>query len=861
MSRSLFRSLLLLSSAVGMLAQSQPSAVDFTRDVQPVLRRNCYGCHGPAMQQSGLRLDQPAAVLQGGNSGKAVLPGKSGESPMIHRVRADKGVPAMPPGSRRLKPEEVAILEKWIDAGAVVPAQSATALETATVRPVSQHWSFQTVHRPEPPAITTGARNDIDRFVLTRLAKDKLTLSPEADRRVLLRRASFDLTGLPPTANEMAQFLADTRPDAYERQVDRLLASTHFGEKWARHWLDQARYADSDGYEKDWVRPWAWRWRNWVIDAINSDMPFDRFTIEQIAGDLLPNATTEQRVATGFHRNTLTNREGGIDDKQFQFEGTLDRASTVGAVWLGLTVGCAQCHDHKFDPTSQKDMYSLFAFFDNAEEVNIDAPLAGEVGPWLRTQAEYRAKREKLIADYGVAPLQTAWEKDILYTIAHPGERTDWDLAWDCVNKLTEGGDGAKIVQIPPAERTARERDILIDHFVGNYHFAVGNKKWKELKLDELSKKLHELKAEYPQLSQAMTIAENPKQHPTNIRIRGDYKALGIEVQPDAPAFLPALQTAVGKRATRFDLARWLVRKDNPLTARVAVNRIWQELFGAGLVRTPEDFGLRSERPVHPELLDWLASEFMEQGWSRKALIRTIVLSATYRQSSDARPELQELDPNNMLLARQNRLRLSGESIRDASLQVSGLLTPQVGGPSVNPPIPAGVMELSYGSRGWGTGWKEAQGADRYRRGLYIQFLRTTPYPLLVNFDVPKSTVASCKRDRSNTPLQALNLLNDPVFLEAAQAFAVKVLSRPERDFGSCLEAAYLEALGRPPSVTEKTRLQAYLEKQEALLGAGDKAIAQLAPVELPGVTRRQTAAWTALSSVLLNLDEFITRE
>jgi hypothetical protein len=813
------------------------------------------------MQQSGLRLDQPAAMLKGGYSGKVIVPGKSGESPLIHRVRADKGVPAMPPGSRGLKPEEVAILTRWIDAGASMPAGSEATVATAA-RPVSQHWAFQPVRRPDPPAAVGEARNEIDRFILARLAKDKLSMSPEADRRVLLRRVSLDLTGLPPTPEEMADFLADKRPDAFERQVDRLLASPHFGEKWARHWLDQARYADSDGYEKDWVRPWAWRWRNWVIDAINRDMPFDRFTIEQIAGDLLPNGGIEQRVATGFHRNTLTNREGGIDDRQFQFENTLDRASTVGTVWLGLTVGCAQCHDHKFDPVSQKDFYSLFAFFDNVEEVNIDAPLAGEVGPWLRTQSEYRAKRHKLLEEYNVAPLQAAWEKDILYTIAHPGERTDWDLAWDCVNKLTEGGDGAKIVQIPPAERTEREADILTDHFVGNYHFAVGNKKWKELKLDELNKKLRELKVEYPQLSQAMTVAENSKRHPTNVRVRGDWKSLGIEVQPDAPAVLPPL-SASGAGATRLDLARWLVRKDNPLTARVAVNRIWQELFGAGLVRTPDDFGLRSERPVHPELLDWLAAEFMENGWSRKALIRTIVLSAAYRQSSAARPELKDLDPNNLLLARQNRLRLTGESIRDSALLASGLLTRQIGGPSVNPPIPPGVLELSYGSRGWGTGWKEAQGADRYRRGMYIQFLRTTPYPLLVNFDVPKATVAACKRDRSNTPLQALNLLNDPVFLEAAQALAVRVLTdRPQKDFASRLEVAYLDALGRPPSPTERIRLQAYLEKQEALLANADEtSVAKLAPIPLPGIAQKEVAAWTAVSSVLLNLDEFITRE
>jgi cytochrome c551/c552 len=838
MSKAWKRSALYLGIGLGCLAQPAP--------VQSILKKNCYACHGPAMQQSGLRLDQGAAALKGGYSGAAILPKKSSESPLLHRIRGDKGIPAMPPG-RKLTAEDVATIAKWIDEGAEFPASA--PITKATTK--STHWAFQPVPKIEV---------DLDRIVRARLAKDGIQPSPPADRRVLLRRLSLDLAGLPPTAAEMAAFLADQRPGAYERQVDRLLASPHFGEKWARHWLDQARYADSDGYEKDWIRPYAWRWRNWVIDAINSDMPFDRFTVEQIAGDLLPKASVEQHVATGFHRNTLTNREGGIDDKQFQFEATLDRASTVSTVWLGLTAGCAQCHDHKYDPISQKDFYSLFAFFDNAEEVNIDAPLAGEVGPWMRTNAQYRAKREALLKQYNVAELQAAWEKDILYTIAHPGERTDWDLAWDCVNKLTENGNGAKIVQIPPSQRSPREVDILTDHFVGNYHFAVGNPKWKALKLDELQKKLRELKTEYPQLTQAMVLAEATDQKPSFLRVRGDYKTNGIEVKPDVPAVLPPL-SAKQSATTRLDLANWLVRRDNPLTARVAVNRIWQELFGAGLVRTPDDFGVRSDAPVYPELLDGLAAEFMDNGWSRKALIRKIVLSAVYRQSSQARPDLHERDPNNTLLARQSRLRLSGESIRDAALQTSGLLTRQIGGPSVNPPIPQGVMEMSYGSRGWGLGWNESKGADRYRRGLYIQFLRTTPYPLLVNFDVPKSTVAACRRDRSNTPLQALNLLNDPVFLETAQALALRILTASEKDFASRLEFAYQEALGRSPSSSETQRLQAYLEKQEKLLESDQAAVSQLAPVVLPGVEPRHAAAWTALSSVLLNLDEFITRE
>ena len=839
-----------------LLSASAWGQMDFVREVQPVLRKNCYGCHGPAMQQSGLRLDDAATALKGGYSGAAILPGDSAASPLMQRVMGAKGFPVMPPGGKPLKPEEVATLKHWIDAGAVFPSGLKTV--SAVRRVKSKHWAFQTVKRPEVPVIA-GGRNEIDKFVLARLEKEKIAPAPEADKRVLLRRLSLDLTGLPPTAEETENYLADGRPDAYEHQVERLLASPHYGEKWARHWLDQARYADSDGYEKDWIRPWAWRWRNWVIDAINKDMPFDRFTVEQIAGDLLPQANAETRVATGFHRNTLTNREGGIDDKQFRFEGTADRSSTVASVWLGLTVACAQCHDHKYDPISQKDFYTMFAFFDNVEEVNIDAPLAGEIGPWIRTQTEYQRKREALLAEYKVGPLQTDWEKNILYTIAHPGERTDWDLAWDCVNKLTEEGDGAKIVQIAAEKRSAREKVILTDHFVGNYHFAVGNKKWKELKLDELTKKLRELKKEYPQLSQAMTIAEAHEQKPSHLRVRGDYRADGIVVEPTTLSVLPPLDTT--GPATRLDLAKWLVSRENPLTARVAVNRIWQELFGAGLVRTSDDFGVRSDPPSHPEMLDWLASEFMEQGWSRKQILRKIVNSATYRQSSQARPELMEKDPNNTLLARQSRLRLSGESIRDAALQVSGLLTRQVGGPSVQPPIPVGVMEAGYGSRGWNSGWQEAKGADRYRRGLYIQFLRTTPYPLLVNFDAPKATVAACRRDRSNTPLQALNLLNDPVFLEMAQALAVRLLSGAVGDFNARLNAGYLEALARKPSDKERARLRVYYDKQQALLADDPKSIELVAPFAPDGTTRLEMAVWTAMASVLMNLDEFITRE
>ncbi len=843
-----------LAADTPTLPPAATTEVDFARDIAPLLKRNCQGCHGAAMQQSGFRLDDGVAALKGGYSGASILPGKSEASPLVHRIAGAKGVPAMPPAGKRLTASEVGLIRAWIDQGAKFPVTATS--KTMSAKP--KHWAFEPITKPATPAVANSAwvRSPIDAFVLAKLESKKIQPSKEADRRTLLRRLSFDLTGLPPTAEEVAAFEADQRPDAYERQVDRLLALPQFGEKWARGWLDQARYADSDGYEKDWVRPYAFRWRDWVIQAINDDLPFDRFVIDQLAGDLVPGATVEQRVATGFNRHTLTNREGGIDDAQFRFESTVDRANTVSTVFLGLSMGCAQCHDHKYDPISQKDYYSLFAFFDNAEEVDIDAPRPGELGPWLRGRAEYQAKRDAILKEYNVAELQAAWEKDILYTIAHPGERTDWDLAWDCVNKLTEGGNGAKIVQIPPAQRTQREKDILIDHFVKNYHFAVGSKKYKELKLDVATKALAKLKTDYPQLTQAMAMEESAKPHPSYLRVRGDYKTNGIEVQPATPAVLPGLPKT-GK-LTRLDLAQWLVSEQNPLTARVAVNRIWQELFGSGLLKSTDDFGTRADKPQYPELLTWLADRFRTNGWSRKQLVREIVLSSVYRQASTARPELQEQDPDNQLLARQVRLRLTAEQIRDGALAASGLLAKTVGGPSVRPPMPAGVMEMSYASRGWGESWKESEGEDRYRRGLYIQFLRTSPYPQLMTFDAPKSTVAQCKRDRSNTPLQALNLLNDPVFVEAAEALAVRVVQQPEPQR---LEWAYRQALGRAPSEREAKRMAAYFTEQQRLLADDPKAVAALAPFVPPGSTALETATWSGVASVILNLEEFITRE
>jgi hypothetical protein len=823
----MLRSALLLVVSAGLLC----AKVDFTTQVAPLLRAKCQGCHGAAQQMSGLRLDTRDGAMAGGYSGAVIIPGKSAASSLLARVSGAKGVQIMPPAGKPLTPDEVAILRTWIDEGAEWPASASPATSKAPTPPRrSSHWAFQPVQMPAIPKL---ASQPIDAFVLARLAQEKIQPSPQADRATLLRRVYLDLTGLPPTLDQL------TTNDSYDQVVDRLLQSQHYGERWARPWLDRARYADSDGYEKDWARPYAWRYRHWVIQAFNDDMPFDRFTTAQLAGDLI-GGSAENRVATGFLRMTLTNREGGIDNKQFRFENTVDRANTVGATWLGLTVGCSQCHDHKYDPISQKDYYQLFAYFDSLEEVDVDAPMPGELGPYLATKDAYRAKRSHLLEEYKVPELQAAWEKEMLIASANPGERTDWDLAWDCLLKLTEFGDGEKIIRIPFAQRTQRQHDILNDHFIRNYHFAVGPKVYAEVKFKELDEKLRKLKEEFPQLTQALSVEEPANRPQSHLRVRGDYQSLGIVVKPAGLSVLPPSQGT-----TRLDLARWLVSKEHPLTSRVTANWIWHELFGRGLVKSLDDFGTRADKPSHPELLDYLAASFMENGWSMKKLIREIVLSDTYKQASTVRKELTDRDPENALLARQSRLRLPAELLRDSALRASNLISLQVGGPSIKPPMPDGVMELGYGRR-WGNSWEVSKGPDKYRRGLYVHFQRSTPHPMLLNFDAPKANVAQCVRDRSNTPLQALNLLNDPVFFEAAQALAFESMAASP-DWSARLDHAYQRVLARKPSDKERRTMEQFFARQKEQLAKED--------------IKDEAAAWTSLASVLFNLDEFVNRE
>jgi mono/diheme cytochrome c family protein len=846
----LFLGLIFVAVAAAQLPPAASEPVDFQKQVEPVFRARCYGCHGPQQQMSGLRLDQRDDALRGGNTGAVIQAGASAESKLIHRV-AGFNVPVMPPAGPRLTATEVGILRAWIDQGARWPAST-----TAKNDPRLAHWSFQGIRRPVVPAVRDAAwvRNPIDAFVLAKLESENIKPSPEADRVTLIRRVSLDLTGLPPSPEEVAAFVADSSPDAYERLVDRLLLSEHYGEKWARQWLDLARYADSDGYEKDLARPYAWRYRNWVIDALNRDMPFDQFTVEQLAGDLLPNATVEQKVATGFHRNTLTNREAGVSRKEVRFEQLVDRANTVSTTWMGLTVGCAQCHNHKYDPILQKDFYQMFAFFNSALEEDIDAPIAGEMGPYLAARPAYDKARAELLTRYGIPPLEADWERNMRQALADPGKRLDWDFEITAIRASLDNAE--KMLLADPEKRTRAQSDRLINYFVHNFGPEIAKNEAKTKEFKELRQKLNEIEAPFPRLAQALVLVEDPAPAKNYLYLKGDFRAPGMEVEPGTPAFLPPMPAGV--KPTRLTLAQWFISPENPLTARVTVNRHWHELFGRGLVKTTEDFGTQGDKPTHPELLDFLASEFRERGWSLKQLDRLIVTSATYRQASRVREDVQQRDPDNTLLARQTRLRLPAELIRDEALEASGLLNPAVGGPSIKPPQPKGVAELTYGNS---FKWVESAGAARYRRGLYIHFQRTAPYPQLMTFDAPDSNVTCSRRRISDTPLQALNLLNDPVFLEAAQALAERTMRNVPGGFSERLAYAFERCVARKPRPRESEQLLTYFNRQKQILAKEPDAAAKLFPVELDGINRIEAAAWTGVTSVLMNMDEFITRE
>ena len=786
LSRAVWGNLLLVSlagSASGAsVAGSSP--IDFNRDIQPIFETRCYECHGTKKQKNGFRLDRKQDAFHGGDSGKpAILPGQSSQSPLIQRLTTQDVDEKMPPKGERLSSEQIGRLRAWIDAGAEWPDE-VPGVTSKTPPPAGRHWAFQAPVPTVLPSVRNKkwVRNPVDTFVLARLEKEKIKPSPEADRATLIRRLSLDLLGLPPAPMQVDAFAKDKRPDAYERLVDELLASPHFGERWGRHWLDLARYADSEGYQIDRERPYAYVYRNWVIDAVNRDQPFDQFTIEQLAGDLLPNATLEQKIATGFHRNTLMNYEDGVDREEFRCKAKVDRVSTTGTVWLGLTIGCAECHSHKFDPISQREFYQVYAFFNNADEADIPAQLPnGKMAKAQTFQQNTNAAK----------------------TFIH--------VRGDFLRKGDEVKPGVLSALHPFRPRQSR--------------------------------------------AGASTVAENHRFS----SVAGVFGATASQPNASGAAAPKDQRIANHPPPDRLDLAQWLVDPANPLTARVAVNQFWQHLFGRGLVNTPGDFGTRGEAPSHPELLDWLATEFPKRGWSRKAMIKLIVTSATYRQASDARRDLLERDPQNVLLSRQARVRLDSEIIRDNYLAAGGLLNAEIGGPSFRPAMPPDILAL--GSAG-AFAWSDSTGPEKYRRGLYVFAQRTVPYPVSMTFDQANPNETCTQRERSNTPLQALTLLNHGIFVECAQGLARQLSRDKSTDIRPTLESGFQLCLARKPTREELARLKKLYDSELAAARQQPEAAAKLTAGLKPEASRvAEMSALITVAQVLMNLDEFVTRE
>lgn len=811
------------------------------RDVKPILVANCYKCHGPDKQESGFRLDRAADLLAGGNSGPAIVAGNVDESLLIRAVMGAEDVTKMPPKGPPLEPAQIDLLKRWVADGAKVPSDTAAPAAQRS----SDHWSFQPLARSVPPAVKhqDKVRSPIDAFVLARLEAAGLEPSGEADRATLIRRLSLDLIGLPPTVDEVERFVADTASDAYDRLVEGLLASPHYGERWGRHWLDVARYADSNGYTIDSGRS-IWKYRDWVIGALNRDLPFDQFTIEQLAGDMLEGHNADQEIATGFHRNTLVNEEGGTDPEQFRVEAVVDRVSTTGAAFLGLTLGCARCHDHKYDPISQREFYQLFAVFNNCDEPALSVPTDQQAKELPALLAELE-QFEKRLADVDAnAPgRQSEWERKLVESLAAaPADGGGSSGGSQDTRKLPEPAV-REALAVARDQRTPKQAELLQQEF-------------QKVDPERLPLAMHiaELKQSKKQVAASITttlvVHERKKPRETHIHVRGDFLHPGAIVRPGVPAVLPPLVPR-GETADRLDFARWLVEPRNPLTPRVTVNRLWQAYFGQGLVATENDFGLQGERPTHPELLDWLAGQLIESGWSLKAMHHLIVTSATYRQSSRMRADLVAADPYNKWFGRQQRLRLEAEAIRDAALATSGLLTREIGGPGVYPPQPQGIYRFTQQVKFWG----EKQNADRFRRGMYTYFWRSSPYPFLKTFDAPDAVVACTRRPRSNTPLQALTMANDPAFYEIARGFAARLLEEPAACDAERIRVAFRRCLAREPSAGELASLTEYLDSQCRRVGAP----ATEDPVA--DARARQIEGWTMLARVLLNLDEFITRE
>jgi hypothetical protein len=835
-------------------AAAADAKINYSRDIRPILANHCWSCHGPddRTREAGLRLDSRDTALAPRKKGKpAIVPGDPAGSALISRIEAEKAARRMPPpeAKKPLSDRQKQFLRRWVEQGA----------------DFSQHWAFAPPRPQTVPDLRNvkEVRNPIDAFISARRRAAGLAPSPEADRTTLIRRVSFDLTGLPPTLKEVDAFLADTSPDAYEKVVERLLASPHYGEKMANLWLDLARFGDTSGYEYDSTRQ-MWLWRDWVINAYNRNLPFDEFTIQQLAGDLLPNPTTENRIASGFNRNTRFNEEQGSDPEEFVVRYTVDRTSTLGQVWLGMTLGCAECHSHKYDPISHREFYQLYAFFTGIKEPMISGNHNLPLPPLLEMprpeQVKQLAHVKKDLAGFQVAI--NAQLKNVRYTdwsMLHEKEPLLSQKAWEkyAVNNSGLPADVKAALRIPADSRTDDQKKLLRDHYV-RFVFLDAREVF-----DPLNRKIEELMNRRKTIEQSIPYTliseEMAKPRDAYVLIRGDFQKRGEKVERDVPGIFPPLPK--GAPRNRLGLAKWLVSPGHPLTARVAVNRLWAQMFGVGLERTVGDFGTQGELPSHPELLDWLATEYITSGWDTKAILRKMALSATYRQSSDLPIKVPDVDPSNRLLYRAARFRHSAEQVRDNALAIAGLLSNRIGGPSVMPYQPADFYKGKY--ENWQ--WMVSQGDDAYRRGMYTFWRRTSLHPMFALFDAPSREDCTVQRSRTNTPLQALVTLNDPTFVEAAGAFARRVLTEGPADLEGRISFAFRAALARKPDEQEmrimKTRYQLLLKRYQKDTSAAAemvKAGKHPCPEKLDVV---EHATWTALANLVLNLDETLTRE
>ncbi|CAN5383614.1 DUF1553 domain-containing protein [soil metagenome] len=806
--------------------------ISFNRDVRPILADHCFACHGPDKnaRKADLRLDveEDARADRGGY--RAITPGKVSESELISRINSHDPAQRMPPAKfgKPLSKEQIATLTQWIDSGAKW----------------EKHWSRITPERPSLPDCRTGTPGQaIDRFVLANLERNGLGFSPPADRTTLLRRLSFDLTGLPPTPKEVDAFLHDQLPGAVERQIDRLLASNHFGERMALYWLDLVRYADTAGYHSDNHRDVS-LFRDYVIAAFNDNKPFDRFTTEQLAGDLLPNPTHETRVASGYNRLLQTTEEGGAQPKEYIAKYAADRVRNASSVWLGATLGCCECHDHKFDPYPTREFYRFAAFFADIQEK--------PVGRQDQTQLLSKEQSAQLASfDARMTPLQKK--------MTEPAETVDaaqkvWESKLDAaaLKKLPKPVSAALAVEV--TKRTGAQRQTIQQH----YRSQCAELATVRAELVGLQTRKAELERTVP----TTLVASAMKPRDVRVLPRGNWlDETGEIVTPGVPSAIASF-TPTKPQANRLDLANWMMSKQNPVVARVFVNRLWKLFFGQGLVTTAEDFGSQGAWPTHPELLDWLAVEFRESGWDVKHMIRLMLKTRAYQQTSVANAELRQKDPYNRLLGRQSSFRLDAEMVRDNALAVSGLLSEKVGGPSVKPYQPAGYWSyLNFPKREW----QNSDNEDLYRRGLYTYWCRTFLHPSLAAFDAPSREECTVDRSRSNTPVQALVLLNDPTYVEAARAFAQRTLQQPGLTSSSLkLKFMIREALSRDPRPEETKLLMALLAKHTHEYQADGNAAKELEKIgkkPLPkDVDVAELAAWTSVARVILNLHETITR-